>query len=50
MPLRLQVGLQQKVGRPDYGSLGAACQVELELDSQLLIGLRIKCSQYANKR
>ncbi len=36
MPLRLQVGLQQKVGRPDYGSLGAACQVELELDSQLL--------------
>ena len=36
MPLRLQVGLQQKVGLPDYGSLGASCQVELELDSQLL--------------
>lgn len=36
MPLRLQVGLQQKVGLPDYGSLGAACHVELELDSQLL--------------
>lgn len=36
MPLRLQVGLQQKVGLPDYGSLGASCQVELELDGQLL--------------
>lgn len=36
MPLRLQVGLQQKVGLPDYGSLGASCHVELELDSQLL--------------
>ncbi len=36
MPLRLEVGLQQKVGLPDYGSLGAACHVELELDSQLL--------------
>lgn len=36
MPLRLQVGLQQKVGLPDYGSLGASCHVELELDGQLL--------------
>jgi len=36
MPLRLQVGLQQKVGLPDYGSRGASCQVELELDGQLL--------------
>ncbi len=36
MPLRLNVGLQQKVGLPDFGSLGASCQVELELDSQLL--------------
>lgn len=36
MPLRLQVGLQQKVGLPNYGSLGASCQVELELDNQLL--------------
>ena len=36
MPLRLQVGLQQKVGLPDYGSFGASCHVELELDSQLL--------------
>ena len=36
MPLRLQVGLQQKVGLPDYGSLGASCHVELELDGQLI--------------
>ena len=36
MPLRLQVGLQQKVGLPDYGSLGASCHVELELDGHTL--------------
>src|SRR5262245_25639173 len=36
MPLRLQVGLQQKVGLRAYGSLGASCQVELELDIHLL--------------
>lgn len=36
MPLKLQVGLQQKVGLPDYGSLGASCHVELELDGQML--------------
>lgn len=36
MPLKLQVGLQQKRGLPDYGSLGASCHVEIELDSQLL--------------
>jgi hypothetical protein len=36
MPLKLQVGLQQKVGLPAYSSLGASCHVELELDGQLL--------------
>ncbi len=36
MPLQLHVGLQQKIGLPDYGSLGASCYVELELDGQLL--------------
>lgn len=36
MPLRLQIGLQQKIGMPNYGSLGASCHVELELDSQIL--------------
>ena len=36
MPLTLNVGLSQKMGLPDYGSLGASCHVELELGSHLL--------------
>jgi hypothetical protein len=36
MPLKLSAGLTKKVGLPNYGSLGAACHVELELDSSLL--------------
>jgi hypothetical protein len=32
MPLRLHVGLTKKIGQPDYGSLGASCSVEVELD------------------
>ena len=31
--LKLQVGRTKKVGRPHYGSLGAAVQLELELES-----------------
>src|SRR5687767_219737 len=36
MPLTLNVGLTKKMGLPDYGSLGASCHVEVELDGSLL--------------
>lgn len=36
MPLRLNVGHSKKVGLPSYGSVGASCNVEVELDSSLL--------------
>jgi hypothetical protein len=36
MPLRLNVGLQRKIGQPNYGSLGASCHLEMELDGCLL--------------
>jgi hypothetical protein len=36
MPLKLNVGVSRKVGLPDYGSVGASCNIELELDAGLL--------------
>ena len=36
MPLRLNVGLSKKIGQPDYGSLGASCHVDMELDGSLI--------------
>lgn len=32
MAVKLTVGLQKKIGLPDYGSLGASCSVEIEID------------------
>jgi hypothetical protein len=35
MPLTVNVGYSQKLGRPDFGSVGASCHVECELDGPL---------------
>ena len=36
MAVKLSVGLQRKIGLPEFGSLGASCHVEFEIDSSLL--------------
>ena len=36
MAMKLNVGLNKKLGLPDYGSLGASCHLELELDQSIL--------------
>ncbi|HJN09227.1 MAG: hypothetical protein QGG09_19455 [Pirellulaceae bacterium] len=36
MPLRLNVGVNKKMGLPDYGSLGTSCNVEVEVDGCLI--------------
>ncbi len=35
--LKLNVGVMRKVGQPDYGSVGASCHLELEIDGGLLL-------------
>ena len=36
MAMKLNVGVSRKVGLPDFGSVGASCNVEVELDSALI--------------
>ena len=36
MPLKLNVGVSRKIGLPDYGSVGASCNVEVEVESNLI--------------
>ena len=36
MPMKLSAGISKKMGLPNYGSLGATCHVEVELDAGLL--------------
>lgn len=36
MPLTLNVGISKKLGLPNYGSVGAICNVTVELDAALL--------------
>ncbi|MDR3623063.1 MAG: hypothetical protein P4L85_27165 [Paludisphaera borealis] len=36
MPLKLNVGVSRKLGLPEFSSVGASCNVEVELDSSLL--------------
>ena len=36
MPMNLNIGWQKKVGQPDFGSLGASCHLEVEVESSLV--------------
>lgn len=37
MASKLTVGLSRKLGQPNYGSLGASCHVDIEVDTSVLL-------------
>ena len=49
MPTKVSIGLSKKRGLPDYGSLGASCHVELELDGQILEGDPVRFRQHVER-
>jgi hypothetical protein len=34
MSMKINVGLSRKIGQPNFGSLGASCHIDLEIDAQ----------------
>ena len=36
MPVTINVGYSEKLGQPDFGSIGASCHIECELDGRLV--------------
>jgi hypothetical protein len=49
MPMILNVGLSKKIGQPNYGSLGASCNVQVELPANLIAGDLESCHRQARK-
>lgn len=49
MPLKLNVGLSKKIGKPDYGSLGATCNVEIVIESSTTEDDARAISRYAEQ-
>ena len=49
MPTKITVGLCKKRGLPDFGSIGASCKVEIELDAHVLEGDPNKFRQHVRR-
>lgn len=49
MPTKVSIGLSKKKGLPDFGSVGASCHVELELDGQILEGDPARFRQHVER-
>ncbi len=49
MPTTVSVSWSRKAGLPDYGSVGATCHVELELDGQILDGDLTRFRQHVQR-